>query len=154
MGNIYQDVIRLEAEVDYLKPYEIAVKKRHNGYDPENELCPEPDSPEQALQDLQDGSDATEDMYVKDIVKLQAELDKTKLYANGLENAQGYLDEKIEQLQAKLDKLKLIGQKYNKATEFFDKLIENRFVELPMLARKFVQQIGNEILEALKGGEE
>ena len=39
------------------------------------------------------------------IEQLEAELEEKRLYAGGLENAQGYLDEKIENLQAELKKL-------------------------------------------------
>jgi len=65
------------AENKRLKPFEIAVKKRHNGYDPE--VCKElginpPESPEQALQELQDEWNRMENNYVEQIVKLQKKI--------------------------------------------------------------------------------
>ncbi|GAF80126.1 unnamed protein product [marine sediment metagenome] len=50
--------------------------------------------------------------------QLQADLERQKLYSGGLENAQGFLDEKITNLQAELDiewKKNLHWKKINKA---------------------------------------
>lgn len=67
-------------EVHRLEPYEAAIKKRHNGYDPE--VCKElniepPSSPEQALKELQDKWNKMEDDYASKIAKLQ--IHKSKL---------------------------------------------------------------------------
>jgi hypothetical protein len=51
----------------------------------------------------------------------------------------------------KLKKLKQLGEKYSKATEFFDPLIVNGFDKLPFLAKKLINQIGDEILEIIDG---
>ena len=51
----------------------------------------------------------------------------------------------------KIEKLRKLGKKYSKATEYYDNLIECRFVKMPAVAEKLVNQIGNEILEILKG---
>ena len=59
--------------------------------------------------------------------------------------------EDLQQLQAQLKKVKAIGEKYSKATEYYDELAEGDFVKLPPVALKLVNQIGNEILQALKG---
>ena len=77
----------LQSQLDEARPFMVAVKKRHNGYDPNNELCPEPESPEQALQDLQDTWDRMEDRYVETQVKLQAELDRINKWINYLSMA-------------------------------------------------------------------
>ncbi len=65
--------------IKYLKPFEIAVKKRHNGYDTEAAKAlgiEPPESPEQALQDLQDGWNRLEDDWAKTQVELQAKIDR------------------------------------------------------------------------------
>jgi hypothetical protein len=79
----YQYILGLETNIDHLtaenkelKEYEVAVKKRHNGYDPE--VCKElgvkpPASPEQALQELQDEWASMEDGYAEQIAKLTTE---------------------------------------------------------------------------------
>jgi len=77
MKNCWKEIDRLAAENKRLKPFEIAVKKRHNGYDPE--VCKElginpPESPEQALQELQDEWNRMENNYVEQIVKLQKKI--------------------------------------------------------------------------------
>lgn len=47
-------------------------------------------------------------------------------------------------------RIKELGEKYSKATEFFDEFIENDFVEIPPMAKEFVNQIGNEVLQILE----
>ena len=75
-AKVLKEIEQLEAENKYLKPFEVAVKKRHNGYNPEviKELGGKPpETPEQALQELWDEWNRMEDDYVDQIVKLQAE---------------------------------------------------------------------------------
>lgn len=60
----------------------------------------------------------------------------------------------LEAAEKRIEVLKGIGQKYSKATEYHDKLMENKFIKMPFLTQKFVNQIGKEILQALgKAGE-
>ena len=54
-------------------------------------------------------------------------------------------------LNLRIRKLKIIGKKYSKATEFYDEFIEDDFVKMSPLTKEFVNQIGNEILQILKG---
>jgi hypothetical protein len=64
-----------------LKAFETAVKKRHNGYNPEARKAlgiKPPASPEQALQDLQDEWDGMEKSYATEIAALQTENQKLK----------------------------------------------------------------------------
>lgn len=74
-----KEVEQLQAELKETKPFMIAVKKRHNGYNPaivkELGIAP-PESPEKALQDLQDEWDSTEDIYADELVKVHAENEK------------------------------------------------------------------------------
>jgi len=49
----------------------------------------------------------------------------------------------------KLTKLKKLGNKCKVATEFYDEFITGGFTSLPFLARKFVNQIGKQILEII-----
>lgn len=73
-----QTIAQLRTDLAAAEKFEVAVKKRHNGYDSNNELCSEPESPEQALQDLQDEWDKIEDDYATQIVEAQADLKRHK----------------------------------------------------------------------------
>lgn len=50
----------------------------------------------------------------------------------------------------KLEKIKQLATKWTTANEFFDKLIANDWVELPPVAKKFVNQIGEQLLEIIE----
>jgi hypothetical protein len=41
-------------------------------------------------------------------------------------------------------------KKYAKATEYYDKIIEDRFVKMPFLAKKLVNDTAKKILEELE----
>lgn len=53
----------------------------------------------------------------------------------------------------KLKKIEQLATKWTTANEFFDKLIANDWVELPPVAKKFVNQIGEQLLEIIEGKE-
>jgi len=94
-----KEIEQLQAELDEAKPFMAAVKKRHNGYDPEviKDLGVEsPATPDQALQELQGEWDSTEDSYAEDIVKLQTENKRLK------EEIFKYNEELSDALSAKL----------------------------------------------------
>lgn len=50
-----------------------------------------------------------------------------------------------------MKELERLGKKCSKAAEYFDPIIENCFVKMPPLTKKFVNDIGNNILQILKG---
>lgn len=119
---------QLQAENERLKPFETAIKKRHNGYDPEaaKELGIEPpESPEQALQDLQDEWDNMETSYADDIVKLKKENERLTEKIKILELAEDltrYTKEQLqenERLKRRIDKLK---QALDEATKVDDEI--------------------------------
>jgi hypothetical protein len=49
-----------------------------------------------------------------------------------------------------IEKAKELCRKYAKATEYHDELIEGGFVEMPPVVKKFVNQVGQEILDELE----
>ena len=49
-----------------------------------------------------------------------------------------------------IEKAKKLCRKYAKATDYYDELIEGDFVQMPPLAQKLVNQVGQEILEELE----
>ena len=51
-----------------------------------------------------------------------------------------------------VEKAKELCRKYVKATEYYDDLIEGRFVEMPSIARKLVNQVAQEVLDELENG--
>ena len=51
----------------------------------------------------------------------------------------------------KLEKIKQLADKWAAAEEFFDKLIVNNWVPLPYIAKKSVNQIGEQLLEIIGG---
>ena len=51
-----------------------------------------------------------------------------------------------------IEKAKELCRKYVKATEYYDDLIEGRFVEMPSIARKLVNQVAQEVLDELENG--
>lgn len=53
--------------------------------------------------------------------------------------------------EEKLTKLKELGEKCKTATEFYDTIITGDFTSMPFLVRKFVNQIGGQILEIIDG---
>lgn len=67
-----------------------------------------------------------------------------------IENIDDGTDEVIKQLQAKLGIINKIATKHAQATEYYEDLIENKFIKMPFLAQKLVNQMGEEILQALK----
>ena len=58
---------------------------------------------------------------VKIIGNLQAELESIKLYAGGLENAQGFLDDKIAHLQTQLQDKQAEIDKLEKTISMFER---------------------------------
>lgn len=44
-----------------------------------------------------------------------------------------------------------MGKKYSKATEYYDEFIQGGFTKIPVIAKELVNQIGDEILDTLKG---
>lgn len=51
----------------------------------------------------------------------------------------------------KLEKIKQLANKWAVAEEFFDKIIQDAWVLLPPIAKKFVNQIGKQLLEIIGG---
>lgn len=48
-----------------------------------------------------------------------------------------------------IEKAKELCRKYAKAGEYYDEFIERRFVKMPCVAKKFVNQVAQEILDEL-----
>lgn len=53
-----------------------------------------------------------------------------------------------------IERAKELCRKYAKSTEYYDDLVEGNFVEMPPIARKLVNQVGDEILKELEMAEE
>lgn len=51
----------------------------------------------------------------------------------------------------KLEEIKQLANKWSVADEFFDRLIKNDWAALPLVAKKFVNQIGEQLLEIIGG---
>ena len=49
----------------------------------------------------------------------------------------------------KLLAIKQIAEKMSVAKEFFEPFIENRYVELPFVAKKFINDFGTQILDII-----
>lgn len=64
--------------------------------------------------------------------------------------ADGYIAEKLKNVE----KAKELCRKYAKATEVWDEFIEHKFVKMPLIAKGFVNHIGQEILGVLENGTE
>lgn len=95
-------------------------------------------------------SEESKDWYAEQTSISQNErIDQLKTKLKALEEVAISRMKGEDELQAKLDKLKELGEKCSKATECFDKLMAGDFVELDFLAKKLVNQIGNEILEII-----
>lgn len=62
----------------------------------------------------------------------------------------GYIAEKLKNVE----KAKELCRKYAKATEFWDELIQHDFVKMSLTAKRFVNHIGQEILDVLENGKE
>lgn len=54
--------------------------------------------------------------------------------------------------EKRIEKAKNLCRKYAKATEYYDEFIEGSFVEMPLVAKKLVNQIAQEILNELENG--
>lgn len=103
ISKIDRKIVReLIIRLNKAKAFEKAVRKRHNGYDPNND-SPEPETPEQALQDLEDGWDKTEEIYTKTIVELQNRLKTAKLACEDLRKQRHTLFKERNELQVRLD---------------------------------------------------
>lgn len=66
------------------------------------------------------------------------------------ERLKQYLDNYIEEKLKNVEKAKELCRKYAKATEFWDEFVQHRFVKMPLIAKGFVNQIGQEILDILE----
>ena len=65
-----------------------------------------------------------------------------------------WLQKRCAWYQKEIERLKeamtIIGNKYANATEYYDEIIEGLYVKMPAIAQKFVNQIGQEILQAME----
>ncbi len=57
-------------------------------------------------------------------------------------------------IEKKLEKAKELCRKYATASEYYDNLIEDKFIEMPFLAKKLVNQVAQVILDELESGKE
>ncbi len=61
-----------------------------------------------------------------------------------------FIQQQLTTANERMRKLEKMGKKYSTATQWFDELIEGRFVDMSPMIKKFVNQIGKEILQVLK----